>query len=155
LPPATLYRMCGRRIPVELVEKVVACASRGEEVTEVEFDRMYRECEKSTIRVVRPNAQDDGSADDERKGNFDSRFGKKDTSIEDRSLAEGAEDYARWMVDNWGEAVIWQLILIQKDGRLLEALELLARKIAERGARSHPLFSDADEVPRRHLPRNR
>lgn len=59
------------------------------------------------------------------------------------------------MVDNWGEAVIRQLILIQKDGRLLEALELLARKIAERGARSRPLFSDADEVPRRHLPGNR
>ena len=78
LPPATLYRMCGRRTPVELVDKVVACASRGEEVTEAEFDRMQREFRKSTIRVVRPNAQDDGSADDEREGNFDSRFGKKD-----------------------------------------------------------------------------
>jgi hypothetical protein len=75
LPAATLYRMCSRRLPLDLFDKVVECASRGQEVSEAEFNRMYREFRKSTVRVARPNAQDSGRGNDKRNGNFDAEFG--------------------------------------------------------------------------------
>jgi hypothetical protein len=95
LPAATLYRLSSRRTPVELRDKVVACASRGEEVTEVEFDRMCREFKKSTIRV--PNAQGGGCGDEKRKENFDDEFGKKNSLTEIILLLSGP----RRMLNGW------------------------------------------------------
>jgi hypothetical protein len=61
-------------------------------------------------------------------------------------LPERAGKNVRWIVKHLGEIAAHNLIVMNNDDSLLEALRVLARKFVERGAQSGPLFSDLNEV---------
>jgi hypothetical protein len=143
LSAATLYRMCSRRIPAELLHKVIEHASHGDRVTEADFDRMCMELKKSKVRVVRAYAEDTG------KDMRISELNKRNSPVqlaEDNSFAERAEQDARWIVKHIGEVAAFNLIVMSNGGTLVGALQLVKRRIVERGAQSRPLFSDVNET---------